>query len=264
MNTLIRFSFILLIAALLASCNAQDELTPGPGDTIETPGSSHPDAESITVSLEGYQLIEQALNGVEPIGDRIDILDLRREVNLLYIEVAYSGGCQEHDFELITDGQWPSEASTVNFYLQHEDYDDLCDAWLTETLVFDIGSLPYAQNLDLHRYRVTSSADHMIQRTDRPLVDVEESTDCLVEVTAQAAICGIGLYNDIWFSLGNGEWLQPVAIDPGIEITIVEGQRYLVGVTLIDIPEPYRSMVTCLAYPGPSEPVQINCIQAVD
>ena len=57
----------------------------------------------------------------------------------LYIEVQYSGGCAQHDFELI----WPENIIAVfppvyPIILNHEDNGDMCEALPTETLVIDL------------------------------------------------------------------------------------------------------------------------------
>ena len=55
------------------------------------------------------------------------------------ISVSYAGGCEEHQFSLI----WPEAITMVyppNFsvILMHDANVDMCEAWLTETLVIDL------------------------------------------------------------------------------------------------------------------------------
>ena len=61
---------------------------------------------------------------------------LRR--NLLFLNVSYSGGCKKHKFILIATSFMESYPVQVNIVLSHEDYDDPCDAWITENMVFNL------------------------------------------------------------------------------------------------------------------------------
>jgi len=64
----------------------------------------------------------------------------------LVVEVGYSGGCQEHDFELCWPDQVFMESYPVQAQLElwHDDHDDACDAWLYEELRFDLGVMEQA------------------------------------------------------------------------------------------------------------------------
>lgn len=70
-----------------------------------------------------------------------------REVSVvdsqLLIKVSYSGGCAEHDFEII----WPDAISKIyppdfSITLTHDANGDMCDAYPTEVLVFDLSNNP--------------------------------------------------------------------------------------------------------------------------
>lgn len=66
------------------------------------------------------------------------------EVNgdTLFLTVSYGGGCAPHDFVLDWNGVLdPGFPVTARLSLWHDDHDDPCDAWLTETLRFDIKAL---------------------------------------------------------------------------------------------------------------------------
>ncbi|MFH0762000.1 MAG: hypothetical protein V2A67_10910 [Bacteroidota bacterium] len=57
----------------------------------------------------------------------------------LYLQVSYSGGCSQHEFNL-----WKLppgivlDPPPVELMLSHEDNDDMCEAWLTRWLVFSL------------------------------------------------------------------------------------------------------------------------------
>ena len=97
------------------------------------------------------------------VSDAFEINDVKVENENLLVEVSYSGGCEEHEFELI----WP-EVITMIFppdfgvTLTHNDNEDSCDAYLTETLVFDISNNPLGLSRDVFsvmRISVTNGSD---------------------------------------------------------------------------------------------------------
>ena len=57
----------------------------------------------------------------------------------LTIEVSYAGGCRRHDFTLVISKTFresdPVQLTTV---LAHDANGDSCEAWITESLVFDL------------------------------------------------------------------------------------------------------------------------------
>ena len=60
----------------------------------------------------------------------------------LHLQVSYSGGCRQHDFNL-----WKLPSSIVldpppvELMLSHENKDDMCEAWITEWLEFSLRPL---------------------------------------------------------------------------------------------------------------------------
>jgi hypothetical protein len=70
--------------------------------------------------------------------DPITINNIQLYINLLQFNVSYGGGCKEHEFKLMATSFMESYPIQVNILLSHEDNDDPCDMWITETLVFSI------------------------------------------------------------------------------------------------------------------------------
>lgn len=67
---------------------------------------------------------------------------------LLRLTVAYSGGCNAHEFWLVAVDGWevlpdagPTPLVAVPILLAHEDHDDPCDAIVSLTLEFDLDPL---------------------------------------------------------------------------------------------------------------------------
>lgn len=60
--------------------------------------------------------------------------------DLLEVDLSYSGGCADHEFTACWNGAVAqSFPPQVFFDLVHDSNGDLCEAWLTETLRFDLG-----------------------------------------------------------------------------------------------------------------------------
>ena len=58
--------------------------------------------------------------------------------DMLIFNVSYIGGCEEHEFVLISTSFMESYPVQVNVVLSHEDNDDPCEAWITEEKVFNL------------------------------------------------------------------------------------------------------------------------------
>ncbi|MFT7518245.1 MAG: hypothetical protein ACI9MC_000375 [Kiritimatiellia bacterium] len=60
----------------------------------------------------------------------------------LTVDVSYSGGCKEHVFEACWSGSYlKSSPVQVDLELGHDNMDDNCDGWVSDTLTFDLVSL---------------------------------------------------------------------------------------------------------------------------
>lgn len=69
------------------------------------------------------------------------LLDLDTIVtdDILNIDVSYSGGCEEHDFNLIWDGSFlKSSPAQAEVYLSHDAKGDSCEAEISKSLSFDL------------------------------------------------------------------------------------------------------------------------------
>lgn len=94
----------------------------------------------------------------------IDITDVRISGNKLFIDVAYSGGCKDHDFKVIGSAAIQKSLPPIrSIKLIHINNDDNCRAYLMKTLEVDIKALAYQQekgsviylNLDGWKERLT-------------------------------------------------------------------------------------------------------------
>lgn len=123
----------MLFALLFISCATQKELEQVDETAINV--DSKPAKDIITAKL-----------GEPKRSDAITINNARIEGNLMYLVVEYSGGCEEHEFELI--GSYAVAKSLPpqrGIQLQHNANGDNCRALITDTLIANIEVLAAAQ-----------------------------------------------------------------------------------------------------------------------
>lgn len=78
--------------------------------------------QTLTLPSDGYTLGVMTLDG--------DVLE---------VDLSYGGGCENHEVDLALRGPWlESFPVRANMEIAHEDNDDPCDAFLTETRSFDL------------------------------------------------------------------------------------------------------------------------------
>ncbi len=64
------------------------------------------------------------------------------ENDTLSLTVSYGGGCEAHDFTLVTDGSFmESDPVQLAVTLTHNANDDPCEAYLTDRYVFDLAPI---------------------------------------------------------------------------------------------------------------------------
>ncbi|MDH5366087.1 MAG: hypothetical protein OEW67_03820 [Cyclobacteriaceae bacterium] len=126
MKTMIR-----LIALILLATSCSDELT-----------ENSPDKNSDKLILRDQSIYESTLLDLEQNKIDSDLFALH-EVSVadkkLQIKVSYSGGCQTHKFQII----WPEVITMIyppdfSVVLMHDNNGDMCEAYFTETIIFDL------------------------------------------------------------------------------------------------------------------------------
>ncbi len=72
--------------------------------------------------------------------DRFDLNSITISGDEITLNLSYSGGCEEHEFELFMSPGSFMESNPVqaNLFLRHNDKDDACDAYLTTEVTFDL------------------------------------------------------------------------------------------------------------------------------
>lgn len=61
----------------------------------------------------------------------------------LFITAGYGGGCEDHEFQLMWDGELEDD-SEATLYLLHDANNDMCEAYLTQILKFNLSPIRHA------------------------------------------------------------------------------------------------------------------------
>jgi len=258
---------VFIILAFLAIISCDDNKTDGVDSRITLMRSSTEYVNAFNGNLGEYN-------------DPFDLVDFRIEGDSAYIKVSYSGGCNRHTFEVIwSESYIKTNPPLTDILIIHDSHGDMCEAYVTETLVFSLSRLfgPAAfENVIIKAINGHSPAESLSAGgwdPDDNLYEVvfPEGDACQVEVTAAGVICGAGLYDNLWLAMndsvssGNAgfyfkKYLQPVALDESVKnFKPVPGKKYLIGAR-IQNQHPFTGVVICMAYSGPSVPVRITCV----
>lgn len=138
-----RLVALFLVSALLGACDS------------ESSGSGAPDLVSGTVQVVDYDPSELE-------GDAFELLRARIEEGTLMIDVAYGGGCAEHDF-----GGYSPSANTLVYppqlivHIVHDGNGDRCRAYLNDTISLDVSALQLFTSGDFYLtvVPISSSSD---------------------------------------------------------------------------------------------------------
>ena len=259
------FNFLILVigAIILNTACEEDSNTvfPEPGQTIPN------------VLSDGQLFDDLISDRSDASSDPFTILGIERSDNLLLVEVQYSGGCEEHQFNLVWDPEirliaeneiGPNQAQLI---IIHDGNGDLCEAALRETLTIDLSEISATININQLNIRVLNASNDQTFSAFQGFMGISESQSCDYEVVLTQVVCGDGLFENKWFRFPGKEepaFLQPASIaflaqlDPDPPIG-----RYRVGVR-VSTWSPDPNIAICLAYPGPSVPVEIWCMELIE
>lgn len=130
-----RLLFILTIA-LASAC----------GTTKDTMGTKSEDqaASAKDVSKVQKPVVEM---GYEEKSDPYNLLSASVDGKKLKLKVQYGGGCEEHAFELYTNGMiMKSLPPKQRFFLRHYNHGDSCKGLKTKDLVYDLSETTVTGN----------------------------------------------------------------------------------------------------------------------
>ncbi len=136
--------FILCLLLLYATACGQ-----GPDDNPDGAKSSTPPASTDDRTLSGSVVINDGTDKAIALQES-DAYELETdgehepviENDTLTLTVSYSGGCEVHDFTLVTDGSFmESDPVQLVVTLTHDANDDPCEAYPTDRYAFDLTHL---------------------------------------------------------------------------------------------------------------------------
>lgn len=184
------------------------------------------------------------------------------------IIVQYSGGCADHQFELYWDHlvaeSFPAQTWMILVQLEN---DDPCDAIITDTLSIAYQSIDGFSNQDMIVHLVNGSSDQAVMIDSRGTALMTEG--CTLEVDLERAICGYGIWGDLYFKLPQGMgawehvWLQPLLGTEGMELmNPAAGSGVKVQVKPIFGYQWQSDLGMCQALPeGLIIPVEVLCME---
>jgi len=253
----------LLVLLMQAACSKDD----GPGGDHVTSGIV------LTKDAAAYG---DAVSNRTPLGsDPFELTDVSVVDGTVSFTVSYSGGCKQHTFEVIWgEALKGGESPGIDLIIKHNAHGDPCEAYITETLSFPLNDLLDTLSLEGMTVLVLNGgndSDSVTYETPGYDFGFTDSDDCTYSVTAQYVLCGTGLYGNLWFALDDSisagagyyyrKYLRPVAtIQSLAAIEVVAGKKYKIGARKFTGDDPFDGPV-CLAYPGPSVPIRIMCLQ---
>ena len=121
----------LLLCPLLLACAAVT--TTANDDAPDTPEEE---------ALPTITRVEPGTDIDEIHCDDFELGDVEIEDDVLKIEVSYSGGAEEHEFGLYWNGvMLRSYPGQIHVHLKHDANGDAAEAYLTETIEFDLTTL---------------------------------------------------------------------------------------------------------------------------
>ena len=125
---MLRNIILFCLVLLYSECNsAKKGQLPAKQDKIEHPGVIIDNS-----FMPGYDKPTYNINSVTIAGD------------ILSLNISYTGGCNEHSFELISNGLYAkSLPPQITVYLKHQSHDDTCEKIIEKTITYDISKLQY-------------------------------------------------------------------------------------------------------------------------
>ena len=143
-----RLLLIFLLTGFLAGCDSET-------------------LADVDPSLKGGSVQIADFNPADLEGDTFELIEARIDGQTLLLDVAYSGGCAEHEF----GGLSPSvviliHPAQLSVYVMHDGNGDLCEAYIRNTVSLDISTLlaSHGGEFDLTVVPVNSNSDDITLR----------------------------------------------------------------------------------------------------
>jgi len=103
--------------------------------------------EQIEINSNYFQQGKAYLGDITLKSDPINIVEAKIEGNELVLKVGYSGGCQEHTFDLVGSSFISKSLPPIrNFKLIHNSNGDKCKMMVSKEIKFDISEFSYTKS----------------------------------------------------------------------------------------------------------------------
>ncbi len=91
----------------------------------------------------------------------------------------------------------------------------------------------------------------------------------VAEVTVEGVICGVGVWDNLWFNDGSNVYLQPYSLDEYAKteiekIEIKDNMKLKISFQYTQKDKRYDDIIICAAHPGESNPIKIMAIEVVN
>jgi hypothetical protein len=107
---------------------------------------SHKNAQNSKIETNSETMLKATIGDIETPSDLIQITDVSVKGNIMSINVSYSGGCQEHSFQLIGSANIAKSLPPIrSVKLVHNANGDACRELKEDILEFDITDLAYVK-----------------------------------------------------------------------------------------------------------------------
>lgn len=189
------------------------------------------------------------------------ITDVKVEDDSLALFVQYSGGCKRHLFNVVWDGQHYNNTIRLSVYHRQPDGPDWCEALPTSALKVALSDF-YEDSLILRAFPFTYEIKNTTSEQMVYFTYPKDQQTATVEV--EDVICGDGVWNNRWLNPESFEdpfYFQPAKVANPVKRP-EKGKIYEIEFAFS---APYRgNEAICLAYPGPSKPIEIYSVREVE
>ncbi len=101
-------------------------------------------AQNIQATINAQQVRIDPSSRLDDKTDRITIKSAEHNGDILILDVSYSGGCADHDFELISNGKYKATyPPELEIKLLHDSHEDSCRGMIDKKLYFNIQPFQY-------------------------------------------------------------------------------------------------------------------------
>ncbi len=129
------FGALFVAVLLLANCKNNKNAVDNTESTETTTAKASPTIPQVTVQ-QGF--VKPKENG------RFTFRQINLTDSILTLVVNYSGGCKEHQFDLISGGVYAkSYPPQLTLFLSHVDSGDVCRQQIFDTLSYDVSNVQY-------------------------------------------------------------------------------------------------------------------------